>query len=113
MLSSQMGYWQFKKHIVNSKENSLPVVTAIVQGDQALVVACGKEWNPATNFVGDGRLAREIQDYHRTCNLGDTVWRLLYRDDKSIYLFASEVDQTGRPLTLVLPNTDKVILVMD
>jgi hypothetical protein len=113
MLSAQMGYEQFRKHIVNSRENSLPVVTAIVQGDQPLVLACGKEWNPTTSFVGDGKLAREILDYHRTCTDENTAWRLLYRDDKSIYLFASETDPVGRPLTLVLPNTDKIVLVME
>ena len=113
MLGSQMGYIQFRKHIVNSKENSLPVVTAIFQGDQDLVLACGKEWKAETNFVGNGKLSREIQEYHRTCTSETTVWRLLYRDDKSIYLFASEAEATGKPLTIVLPNTDKVVLVME
>ncbi len=113
MLSSQMGYMQFRKHIVNSKENTLPVVTAIVQGDQDLALACGKEWKASTNFIGNGKLAQEIQEYHRNCTSETTVWRLLYRDDKSIYLFASEAEAKGRPLTIVLPNTDKVILVME
>jgi hypothetical protein len=112
LLSSQMGYMQFQKHIVNSKENSLPAVTAIVQGDQDLILACGKEWKAATNFIGDGKLGREIQDYHRTCTSETTVWRLLYRDDKSIYLFASEAQAVGRPLTIVLPNKDNVVLVL-
>jgi hypothetical protein len=113
MLSSQMGYLQFKKHIVNSTDNSLPVVTAIISGDQDFALACGKEWKAATNFVGDGKLAREIQEYNRTCTSETAVWRLLYRDDKSIYIFASEAKATGRPLTIVLPNTDKVVLVME
>lgn len=113
MLSSQMGYMQFKKHIVNSKDNSLPVVTAIVQGDQDLALACGKEWKASTNYLGNGRLAREIQEYHRTCTSETTSWRLLYRDDKSIYLFASEAEAKARPLTIVLPNSDKIILVME
>lgn len=112
MLSSQMGYLQFRKHIVNSKENPLPMVTAIAEGDSQLPLACGKDWKGG-NFIGDGRLAQEIEDYHRTCTLGSTVWRLLYRDEKSIYIFASESDATGKPLTIVLPNTDKVILVTE
>jgi hypothetical protein len=113
MLSAQMGYIQFRKDIINSKENSLPVVTAIVQGDQNLALACGKEWTASTNFIGNGRLAREIQEYHRTCTSDSSAWRLLYRDDKSIYLFASTAEAKGRPLTIVLPNNDKVILVME
>jgi hypothetical protein len=105
MLSSQMGYAQFRKHVVNSRENTLPVVTAIIQGEanQDIALACGK----------DAKLIKNIQDYHRTCSLEGTVWRLLYRDEKSIYLFASEAEEKGRPLTIILPNTDKTFLVME
>lgn len=113
MLSSQVGYSRFRKDIVNSRENLLPAVTAIVEGDDNLPVACGKQWPTGTNFVGNGKLARELEQYHRTCTSETTVWRLLYRDDKSIYLFASETKPIGRPLTVVLPSTDKTILVME
>jgi hypothetical protein len=115
MLSSQMGYMQFKKHVLNSPENSLPIVTAIVQGDgsQEMALACGKESKTPPNLIGDAALARNIEEYNRTCTLDGTVWRLLYRDDKSIYLFASKEEQVGKPLTIVLPNTDKTILVME
>jgi hypothetical protein len=115
MLSSQMGYAQFRKHVVNSRENTLPVVTAVIQGDanQDVALACGKEWKGLPNLIGDAKLIRNIQDYHRTCSLQGTVWRLLYRDEKSIYLFASEAQEKGRPLTIVLPNTEKTFLVME
>lgn len=114
MLSSQMGYTQFRKQVINSPDNTLPVVTAIIQGDgnQEVALACGKEWK-APNLIGDARLIRNIQEYNRTCSLDNTVWRLLYRDDKSIYLFASEAEERGRPLTIVLPNTEKIVLVME
>jgi hypothetical protein len=107
MLSSQMGYAQFRKHVVNSRENTLPVVTAVIQGEanQDIALACGKEWKGLPNLIGDAKLIRNIQDYHRSCSLEGTVWRLLYRDEKSIYLFASEAEEKGRPLTIVLPNT--------
>lgn len=115
MLSSQMGYTQFKKHVVNSPENSLPAVTAIVQGEgnREMTLACGKEWTALPNLIGDAALLRNIEEYHRTCTLAGTVWRLLYRDDKSIYLFASKPEQQGKPLTIVLPNTDKTILILE
>jgi hypothetical protein len=115
MLSSQMGYMKFRKDVVNSKENTLPVVTAVIQGDgkQDVALACGKEWQPLTNVIGDAQLVRNIEEYHRTCTLDGTVWRLLYRDEKSIYLFASVPKTSGRPLTIVLPNTEKIVLVME
>jgi hypothetical protein len=114
MLSSQMGYMQFRRHVVNSPENSLPVVTLIVRGEenQQMALACGTEWKTPPTLIGDAALVRNIEDYHRTCSFAGTVWRLLYRDDKSIYLFSSKPEQEGRPLTIVLPNTDKTILLM-
>jgi hypothetical protein len=124
MLSSQMGYWRFKQDVLNSPQNNLPVVTAIIETDskQELSLACGKEWKEMPkkpdlpnlpNLIGDPKLLRSIQQYHQTCTLNNTVWRLLYRDDKSIYLFASQTDDKVRPLTIILPNTDKVFLVME
>ena len=66
-------------------DNTLPVVSAIIQGEanQDIALACGKEWKGLPNLIGDAKLIRNIQDYHRTCSLGGTVWRLLYRDEKS------------------------------
>lgn len=115
MLSSQMGYWQFQEHVKNTPGNKLPVVTAVIEteGKQNITLACGKDWKELPNLVGDAKLLGSIRDYHRTCSLDNTVWRLLYRDDKSIYLFASQSNDTVRPLTIVLPNTDKVFLVME
>jgi hypothetical protein len=114
MLSSQMGFNQFRKHIVNSNENPLPKVTAIMQGETGVALACGKEWKELS-FIGDGEELRVMEGFHQTCTDDNMVWRLLYRDEKSIYLFASEsaseVESGKRPLTIVLPNTDRVILV--
>lgn len=115
MLSSQMGYWQFQEHVKNTPGNKLPAVTAVIEteGKQNISLACGKHWDELPNLVGDAKLLQSLRDYHRTCSLDDRVWRLLYRDDKSIYLFASQRDDKVRPLTIVLPNTDKVFLVME
>ena len=64
MLSSQMGYAQFKKHVVNSMDNTLPVVSAIIQGEanQDIALACGKEWQGLPNLIGDTKLIRNIQE---------------------------------------------------
>jgi hypothetical protein len=117
MLSSQMGYRQFQRVVVNSRENTLPVVTAVIEGEgnQALPLACGKELKEFPNVIGDAMRIRTIQENGRTCTLESIAWRLLYRDEKSIYLFASQADRKfgGRPLTIVLPNTEKTVLVME
>lgn len=112
MLSAQMGYWQYERHVVNGQDNTLPVVAAIIGGEQDFVLACGKEGKVLPNLIGNAKLVHDIQDYDRTCNLADAKWRLLYRDDKNIYLFASREKQSGRPLTIVLPS-DKIILVTE
>jgi len=115
MLSSQMGYWQFQEHVKNTSGNKLPVVTAVIETEdkQNISLACGKHWDELPSLIGDAKLLQSLRDYHRTCSLDNTVWRLLYRDDKSIYLFASQSDDKVRPLTIVLPNSDKVFLVME
>lgn len=117
MLSSQMGYRQFQHVVVNSRENTLPVVTAVIEGgeNEALPLACGKELKEFPNVIGDAMRIRQIQENGRTCTLESVAWRLLYRDEKSIYLFASQADRKpeGRPLTIVLPNTEKTVLVME
>jgi hypothetical protein len=89
-------------------------VSAIVQADEheTMTVACGQEWK-TPNVIGDLKLVREMQEFNRACTLKNTTWRLLFRDDKSIYLFASEADPRGRPLTIILPSSEKTTLVME
>lgn len=119
MLSSHVGYTAFQRHIVNSPENTLPAVTAIIdkskeEGEFAL--SCGAEEQESLQLIGDLEKVRIIQDAFRTCNTKTRKWRLLYRDDKSIYLFASEPAELikgKRPLTIILPNTAKTYLVME
>ena len=118
MLSSSMGYTRFKEHIVNSPRNTLPAVTAVIEkeGNRNVVLACGQESESPVNLIGDARAVRLIQQSHGTCSLDARVWRLLYRDDKFVYLFASKAAEDikgGRPLTIVLPNTDRMFLVME
>jgi len=119
MLSSHVGYTTFQKHIVNSPENSLPAVTAIIEkaeGDREITLNCGAEQQESLQLIGDSKKVRIIQDAFRTCNTKTRKWRLLYRDDKSIYLFASEPAEHikgKRPLTVILPNTERTYLIME
>ncbi|MDI6790744.1 MAG: hypothetical protein QME44_08660 [Thermodesulfobacteriota bacterium] len=116
MLSSHLGYTTFKKHIINSPDNPLPAVTMIVEDNEnKLALGCGCEETPV-QLIGNARKIRIIQEAYQTCNSETTKWRLLYRDDESIYLFASRSEKLighARPLTLIMPNTKKTYLIME
>jgi hypothetical protein len=119
-VASWMGYEAFQSHIRNDPRHPLPAVTAVFDAGgegSRLSLACGGSAATLPPFVGDAKRLRELQTFHRTCNSGKITWRLLYRDDEAIYLFAAEpaenVASGKRPLTLVLPNRGTVSLVME
>jgi hypothetical protein len=119
-LSSQIGYEQFKKDIVNSENNTLPIVSVIIETTDGNrnVISCGSKnrisWEN-TSVLGSTEKIRKLQQLHQTCSIKNTEWRLLYRNDKFIYLFASVSEEQAngrRPLTIILPNNDKSYLVL-
>ncbi len=117
MLSSHLGYTTFKKHIIDSPDNPLPAVTVIIEdNEKKLALRCGAEEEAPVQLIGNARKIRIIQEAYQTCNSETTKWRLLYRDDESIYLFASRSEKSighGRPLTLMMPNDKKTYLIME
>jgi hypothetical protein len=119
MFGSALGYKAFRSNILDTRSNPLPAVTLIMTGDgpeSATSVGCGATTAKNLTFVGDADRLRTIQDSYRTCNSRTSTWRLLYRDDEAIYLFASvspAVFNGGRPLTLVLPNTKGTYLILE
>ena len=119
-LGSQLGYEAFQADVSNSVHHRLPAVTAVLEvgkDSAAFVLTCGSNQNMLPPYIGDARRLQELQQFRRTCNSGGVTWRLLYRDDHSIYLFASETRQKNapitRPLTLVLPNPQATYLIME
>jgi len=119
MLSSEVGYRAFKRDVINSPNNALPSVTAIVHDEDsknAIPLICGAENENPPHLIGDAKKIRLIQKAFRTCNSLTREWRLIYRDNESIYLFASEspeIIKGRRPLTIILPNTPDTYLVME
>lgn len=117
MVSSQLGYWTYTRHIVDSPDNPLPRVTVVLgdqEGGPARPLACGAEGRD-TPVVGDARTLREIQETFRTCTGRGIVWRLLYRGGGTLVLFASEPAariRGRRPLTVVIPASDATSLVL-
>ena len=119
MAGAQVGYTTFKTHLVDAPDHRLPAVTVVFEGgaDGKLpALACGTAPGSAP-LVGDARKLLEVQTYARTCTTPDGTWRLLFRTKDSLFLFASEPPRqepkTTRPLTLVLPVTPAMHLVME
>ena len=103
---------------MNSASNTLPVVTAVFEknGTRNILLGCGERSDILPNIIGDAKNIRSIQEFNETCSLDSRVWRLLYRDDKSVYLFASDAPESvanSRPITIVLPNNDQLMLLMN
>jgi hypothetical protein len=118
MVSSHIGYTTFIRHTADSPHNPLPRVTLVFggqEGDLSLPLICGSSGGPL-QVIGDAQKIREIQETHLTCSGKMVTWRLLYRDDNTICLFASEPKQVikgRRPLTLVVPQNKSTVMVIN
>lgn len=119
MVSSELGYNAFRENIVDSRSNPLPAVTLVFDQEQTngeIALACGALEDTSLTVIGDPRKIRLIQESYRACNSEKLTWRLLYRDENAIYIFASQPQDMlldGRPLTMVIPNDGKIYLVME
>jgi hypothetical protein len=101
--------------------NALPRVTLLFTNGE-MPIACeqhdGLSAPPAAAkpnaLIGSPYPLAELRG-GRACNLpGQTSWRLLYRDDKFVYVFQTlRSTDSGRPLTLVVPTSDKLILILN
>lgn len=117
MVSSHLGYLTYRSHVVDSSDNPLPTATVVFdrkEGEPMAPLACGTE-SRETPVIGDARKLRQIQDGYRTCTGRGIAWRLLYRNSNVIFLFASEPKEVitdARPLTVVLPVTASIQLIL-
>ena len=85
------------------------------EGDRTSPLICGASGGPI-QVIGDARKIRELQETNFTCSTGRLTWRLLYRDDDVVCLFASEPQEVmggRRPLTLVVPQDNKTVMVIN
>jgi hypothetical protein len=113
-----IGYRSFQAHVANTPNNPLPAVTVVFDGKDAGAVAsvrCGATPDGTAPIALVGNSLDDLQNNNRTCNHGAAVWRLLFRDDDAIYVFASELptNVVRRPLTLVLPQGKSAVLVTE
>lgn len=118
---SQSGWEKFRVHVTEAAANPLPAVTAIVTAGstETLPVACrAADWDKGDaksdaqpSFIGSATTFAALRSGAACDTRDNRSWRLLYRNDKFIYLFASG-SGVVRPLTIVLPNSDRFVLVM-
>jgi hypothetical protein len=123
-VASSAGTDLFRQHLFSDQTNPLPTVTVLLNVDSAgatSALLCGADAKKAeqATFIGQPGFFSYLQKFYKTCNLDSTrSWRLLYRDDAQIIIFAAEAQPNipnsstaGRPLTLVLPAAASAALV--
>ena len=119
---SEAGLRKFLTHVVESPANSLPKVTVAGGGktqDVSFPIACTPaDWTgaaPGRSAVPPVVGSPAAVDAFRqglACNAqGTRSWRLLYRDDRFIYLFATGAAE-ARPATVILPNNDSIVVIL-
>lgn len=116
IMATSMGYSNFLNIASGSAGEVFPAITLLDSGndESALPLACGQSSNEQYRLIGDAAKIRRLTESHRTCSLGDRTWRLLFRDEKFNYLFESAPRPDAvRPLTLVIPATNKNLLILN
>lgn len=112
------GYRAYLANVVESTSR-LPKVTVVARSDStatSLPFVCDTRTlkndgaSKDSPFIGEPD-AIESLVAGRACSTTGWSWRLLLRDEKFLYLFATVQDGAIRPATLVLPNTDELAVV--
>ncbi|ADW16776.1 hypothetical protein Despr_0600 [Desulfobulbus propionicus DSM 2032] len=109
----------YRAYLTNAAEGTsrLPKVTVISRIDSKLpFIGCNtstfKKSDPSMTprFVGEPSVIDSLMA-GKACTSEQWSWRLLLRDEKFVYLFATVKDPKERPETLVLPNSEDITLV--
>ncbi len=117
MVSSEIGSAAFRRDVADGPSNPLPRVTLLFSrgpDDSASALGCGLSDLQNIRVVGDAEGLATIQRFRRTCDSDTMTWRLLYRDDKFTYVFASqpaELIAGARPLSIMVPNDTKALII--
>ncbi len=118
-LSSQLGYKSFLNASIDSERNPRPRVILIDNRPSAIAgkAACGSDYNETINVIGSRKQLRILLDSYATCSTASSgIWRLLHRDNKFLYLFASSSQASSesgirvKPRVFIIPNSENVDL---
>jgi hypothetical protein len=114
-----------RDYLTNAVEGTsqLPRVTAIANAAEEseksmpFPVACDtrplldRTPEAAPAFIGDPQTIIRLKSAI-SCSSDSQSWRLLFRDDKFIYIFLAVPKIGRRPETLVIPNSNRLTLVL-
>jgi hypothetical protein len=109
----------YRAYLINATETTsrLPKVTAIARADSKLpFIGCDtrtfktNDLSMTPRFVGEPSVVESLTA-GKACTSDQWSWRLLLRDERYVYLFATVKDPKERPETLVLPNSEDITLV--
>ena len=115
LAGSLIGYRTYLEHINESPLNPLPTVTAIFSENGKIApLLCGTEPDQPLDAIGDLARIRSLQKFNSTCSIEGRSWRLLFLSADFIYLFSTDSSTRDgrRPMTLVIPRSDGITLVM-
>ena len=108
---------------VDESKSRLPRVTAIAsigeEGGKAAALPINCDTRPllertptaAPAFIGDAQTVTRLKGAI-ACSSETRSWRLLHRDEKFVYLFLTVSGPGKNPETLIIPNSDRLTLVL-
>lgn len=106
--ASQIGYNSFVAD-VTEPESSLPRITVVMKsGSQDNFPHCGAS-GKSISFIGSGRMVSQYIDNYEGCSSDELTWRLFYKDNSHLYLFAGRkesIAKTDKPLVAVIPLSE-------
>ena len=113
------GYHAYLRNVLEST-STLPKVTALAQSgssESVLPITCNaprlNKADPLVNppYLGEPDVVESLLA-GTACTTDQWSWRLLLRDEKFVYIFATVQNRTTRPQTLILPNNDTLTLIL-
>jgi len=112
----EAGYRSYKTNVVENTSR-LPKVTMVAQSNTNFPdLACdtrtfkNDETTKMIKFIGEAEVVSSLIA-GKLCSTKRWSWRLLMRDEKFVYLFATVKDSRLRPETLVIPNANSLTLI--
>jgi hypothetical protein len=94
MAGSYSGFRRFEAHMLETLRNPLPSVAVVLGPDatpETAALACAPRAEAPLLVIGNAARVTTLRNLNRLCTMeANRTWRLLYRDESSLYLFLTE-----------------------